>query len=273
MSAAVRPGPGIDHFEGRVAVVTGGASGIGLAIARALAAGGATVVVADLDGVAAEAAAREVDGHAYVVDVSDADAVGAMASWVAQTFETMDILVNNAGVGPLDQFRSLGLADFRWVFEINFWGVVHGTAAFLPMLEANPRGSAIVNTASMAALLPSAGITAYGASKAAVLSLSDSLRAELEPAGDVAVMVLLPALVDTNILVNAARRPSHDDRSRDGSDFLPSGRTIDADHVGLLVVDGLRRGATHVFTHNETADGVAARCDELLSAYQKDTTP
>jgi short-subunit dehydrogenase len=122
----------------------------------------------------------------------------------------------------------------------------------------------------MAAVLPNTGITAYGASKAAVLALSDSLRAELGPTHRVGVTVLLPALVDTNITVRAAERPGHANRSHDTTDFLPPGRTISAEDVGHQVVDGLRRGAAHIFTHPETQDQVRARNNELLAAYESE---
>jgi NAD(P)-dependent dehydrogenase (short-subunit alcohol dehydrogenase family) len=275
---AARPGAGkrvtgvpIADFDGRVAVVTGAGSGIGRGIAAALAGAGATVVVADIDLVAAQQVADELDAVAARIDVTDAQDLSKLARWVHETFDRVDILVNNAGVGPLDEFRSLTLADFRWVMDINFWGVVHGITAFLPYLEQNEHRAAILNTASMAAVLPNTGITAYGASKAAVLNLSDSLRAELAPAGHVGVTVLLPALVDTNITANATGRPDHDARTHETTDFLPPGRTITPEEVGALVVDGLRRGATHVFTHPETQQVLSIRHDDLLAAYDNES--
>ena len=261
----------ISDLQGRVAVVTGGGSGIGRGIARALSGAGAAVVVVDRDLQAARAVAEEVRGTAHQVDVTSLAEMEALAAEVADSWGRVDVLVNNAGVGPLDDFASLTPADFHWVMDINFWGVFHGITAFLPYLRDNQAGAYIVNTASMAAVLPNAGITAYGASKAAVLALSDSLRAELEAGTKIGVMVLLPALVSSNITANAAARPGHAARGRETSEFLPPGRTIEPADVGAMVLDGLRRGATHVFTHPETSEPLQARFAELLAAYGANT--
>jgi NAD(P)-dependent dehydrogenase (short-subunit alcohol dehydrogenase family) len=261
-----RPTTGIREFDGRVAVVTGGASGIGRGIATALVAAGATVVLADRDTSLAEATGKEIGALNCTVDVTDPNAMEQLAQELYAEFGRIDILVNNAGVGPLDTFDGFSLDDFRWVMDINFWGVVHGTKSFLPLLKINPDGGYIVNTASMAALLPSAGITAYGASKAAVLALSESLAAELDNSARVGVAVLLPALVDTNINANALARPGQQQGSAT-EDFLPPGTVLDADTVGDMVVEGIRNGSRYIFTHPETRGAVAFHQAELVAAY------
>jgi NAD(P)-dependent dehydrogenase (short-subunit alcohol dehydrogenase family) len=263
----------ITDLHGRVAVVTGGGSGIGRGIAQALSDAGAAVVVVDRDLQAAQAVAEEVGGAAHQADVTSLAEMEALAAEVSDSCRRVDVLVNNAGVGPLDDFASLSPADFHWVMDINFWGVFHGITAFLPYLRDNQDGAYIINTASMAAVLPNAGITAYGASKAAVLALSDSLRVELEADTRIGVMVLLPALVSSNITSNAAGRPGHAARGRETSEFLPPGRTIEPADVGAMVLNGLRRGATHVFTHPETSEPLQARFAELLAAYGATTGP
>ena len=175
-----------------LAVVTGAASGIGRATALALAARGMTVVGADLDaGGAAEA------GVPYAVDVSDPDAMERFAAWVREEHGTPDVLVNNAGVGVGGSFFDHTVADWRRVVDVNLMGVVHGCLFFGPAMAARGRGH-IVNVASAAAYTPTRQLPAYGATKAGVLMLSQSLRAELRGSG-VGVSAICPGFVATGI--------------------------------------------------------------------------
>lgn len=257
----------MQDFSGRVAVVTGAASGIGRGIAACLAAEGATVVIADADGPGAERAARDLAAHARPVDVTDPAAVQALAGSVIRDFGRVDILVNNAGVGPLSTFDDLTLADFGWVMNINFFGVVHGLKSFLPLLLANPDGGYVVSTASVAALIPAPGTAAYAASKAAVVALTETLAAEL---GDrIGLSVLLPALVRTSITANASKRPGHHEDAPRPEEFLPPVRVLEPEEVGALVIAGMRAGERYIFTHPETRPGTAARCQALLSSYDR----
>lgn len=259
---------GISDFRGRVAVVTGAASGIGRGIAASLAREGATVVIADLDRHGAERAARDLGAHARPVDVTDPAAIQDLADGVARDFGRADILVNNAGVGPLSTFDDLTLADFGWVMDINFWGVLHGLRSFLPLLLANPAGGYIVNTASVAALIPSAGTAAYAAAKAAVVALTETLGVELAGTA-VGVSMLLPALVRTSILDNATRRPGHHAGAPPAADFLPPGRVLEPEQVGAIVVAAIRAGERYIFTHPETERAVRERYDALLGSYAR----
>lgn len=256
----------ISDFTSRVAVVTGGASGIGRGIASALIDTGATVVLVDRDAELVAITAKELGALSRHADVTDAAAMDALADDLRSELGRIDILVNNAGVGPLDTFDGLSLADFKWVMDINFWGVVHGIKSFLPHLRDNPDGGYIVNTASMAALLPSPGITAYGPSKAAVLALSESLATELQGSAQIGVAVLLPALVRTNINTNALERPGEQTGSSN-EDFLPPGYLLEPEVVGAMVVEGMRSGASYIFTHPETHDIVAGHQAQIRAAY------
>lgn len=257
----------MQDFSGRVAVVTGAASGIGRGIAACLVAEGATVVIADADGPGAERAARDLAAHPRPVDVTDPAAMQGLAGSVIRDFGRVDILVNNAGVGPLSTFDDLTLADFSWVMDINFFGVVHGIKSFLPLLLDSPGGGYIVSTASVAALIPGPGTAAYAASKAAVVALTETLAAEY---GDrIGLSVLLPALVRTSITANASKRPGHHDDAPRPEDFLPPGRVLEPGEVGALVIAGMRAGERYIFTHPETRAGTAARCQALLSAYDR----
>ncbi|MFI6357255.1 SDR family NAD(P)-dependent oxidoreductase [Streptomyces sp. NPDC050743] len=257
----------IDRFDGRVAVVTGGASGIGRGIAENLLAAAATVVVADVDAAAARRTAADIGAIAEVVDVTDAADVQALADRVVKRHGRVDVVVNNAGVGPLATFDDLLPADFHWVMDVNFWGVVHGLKSFLPLLQANPEGGYIVNTASVAAVVAAPGTTAYAASKAAVVAVSEVLAAELDQAGQVGVSILLPGLVRTNINANAVKRPGHRESGSRTEDFLPTMTVLEPTQVGAMVVDAMRSGRLHVFTHPETRQMVTARSDALAAAF------
>ena len=257
----------MQNLEGRVAVVTGGASGIGRGIAENLVAAGAVVVVADVDAAAASRTADEIGAVAEAVDVTDADSVQALADRVMERHGRVDVLVNNAGVGPLATFDDLLLADFHWVMDVNFWGVLHGLKSFLPLLEANPDGGYVVNTASVAAVVGAPGTTAYAASKAAVVAVSEVLAAELGEAGNVGISILLPGLVRTNINAASVNRPGFREDGPRTEDFLPPMTLLEPKDVGAMVLDAIRTGRRYVFTHPETQGAVTARADAITGAF------
>jgi NAD(P)-dependent dehydrogenase (short-subunit alcohol dehydrogenase family) len=148
---------GIDRIDGTVAIVTGGASGIGLGIARCLAGEGATVVIADVERAALRTASAELGAMGVETDVRDPAGVHRLADAVLERHGHVDIVVNNAGIGPFAAVAHLQPADWRWIINVNLWGVINGISTFLPLLRANPNGGHIVNTASMAGLTPRPG--------------------------------------------------------------------------------------------------------------------
>lgn len=188
------------RFAGQVAVVTGAASGIGQALSRALADEGAIVVLADLDGESARrtASAIGVDAEGVNVDVTDSAAVQALVDSVAERHGRIDLLCNNAGIGPGGPVQDLGLEDWRQVIDVDLLGVVYGVAAAYPLMV-RQRSGHIVNTASLAGLLPSPLLTPYAAAKAGVVGLSLSLRVEAAAYG-VGVTVVCPGPVETPLL-------------------------------------------------------------------------
>jgi NAD(P)-dependent dehydrogenase (short-subunit alcohol dehydrogenase family) len=189
-------------FHGKVAIVTGGASGIGLAMSRRLTELGATVIVADINREAGEAAAASLGAEFLLVDVADLASVKALIAETAERHGRIDYLFNNAGIAIVGSVRDTPVKDWYRVFDINVRGVVHGIDAVYPLFIKQGFGH-IVNTASIAGLIPCPGLVAYSASKHAVVGLSTGLRVEAAKHG-VKVSVVCPGFVRTPILENAS---------------------------------------------------------------------
>ncbi|MEU9782084.1 SDR family oxidoreductase [Streptomyces phaeochromogenes] len=201
-------GPYADRFGGQLVLVTGAGSGIGRATAFAFAEAGARVVAVDRD---AESAARTAElslligapqAWAETVDVSDEQAMEKLAEKVAAEYGVVDVLVNNAGIGLSGSFLDTTAEDWRNILDVNLWGVIHGCRLFGKQMAERGQGGHIVNTASAAAYLPSRTLPAYSTSKAAVLMLSECLRAELAGQG-IGVTAICPGFINTNITSTA----------------------------------------------------------------------
>lgn len=219
------PGRYADRFSGQLVLVTGAASGIGRATAFAFAEAGARVVAVDRDG---EGAARTAEMARLVgapeawgecVDVSDEQAMEKLAAKVATEYGIVDVLVNNAGIGLSGAFLDTSAEDWKKVLDVNLWGVIHGCRIFGRQMAERGQGGHIVNTASAAAYLPSKTLPAYSTSKAAVLMLSECLRAELA-SKSIGVSAICPGIVNTNITatsrfagVDAAEEKRRQERS------------------------------------------------------------
>lgn len=187
-------------FEHRVALVTGAGSGIGRAIAQALDQHGAIVHCADIDGAAAEQTASQLQqGAAHTLDVTNADAVQALADTLYADGAGVDLLFNNAGIGHAGAVADCTLDDWRQMLDVNVMGVVHGIHVFLPKMLARGSKAHIVNTASAAGLTPLPGMAPYCAAKHAVVGLSQSLASELHD-GPIQVTILCPGTINTDIV-------------------------------------------------------------------------
>ncbi|MGV9656016.1 SDR family oxidoreductase [Streptomyces koyangensis] len=193
-----------ERFAGQLVLVTGAAGGIGRATALAFATAGARVIAADRDGAGAAGTARAAlaagapQAWAETVDVGDEQAMEKFAAKVAAEYGTVDILVNNAGVGLSGSLLDTTPEEWRRILDVNLWGVIHGCRLFGRQMAERNQGGHIVNLASAAAYLPSRTLPAYSTSKAAVLMLSESLRAELAPRS-IGVTAICPGIVNTGI--------------------------------------------------------------------------
>jgi NAD(P)-dependent dehydrogenase (short-subunit alcohol dehydrogenase family) len=209
---------GRSRKNGKVAVITGAASGIGEAIARRFDEAGFDLVLADIEAEPLERVAGDLRALAVPTDVGSAREVEELAVRTIDRFGRVDILCSNAGVvGGAGEFGDLSDADWRWVFDVNLFGAVHGVQSFLPHLLANPEGGVIVHTASDAGLMVAPFLAHYSASKAAMISFSESVRLELEREGrnDVAICVLLPGPVRTRFGDTGRHRPARFGPHRD----------------------------------------------------------
>jgi len=233
------------------AVVTGAGSGLGRALARALAARGATVVVSDLREGGARATADAITGaggsaHVVLCDVSRADDVARLAEEASRGGE-VDLVVNNAGIGAAGEIGVASLDDWRRTIEINLLGVVHGCHYFVPGMRARGRGH-VLNVASAAAFGSAPTMGAYNATKAAVVSLSETLAAEAGADG-VGVTVLCPGFFKTEILAGAVGTMSAEQRRFVETQMARSKH--DADGIAGLALAAVEAGKLYAVPHAE----------------------
>lgn len=263
--------------RGQVAVITGGASGIGRAMALAFADRGIDVVVADLSAerLAATVAAiedRGVAAEAVTTDVRIAEHVDALAARALTRFGRIDIVCNNAGVVTSgNTMWETPQDEWNWVLAVNLMGVIHGLRAFVPHLVAQNRGH-VVNTASIAGLVAQAGTGPYLASKHGVVALSEGLALELAAAGvDVGVTVVCPGVVDTDILSSGRDAPAEiaigdifrQLAERDDPALRPTGVLTAPEEVAAQILQAIESNRLHV-APAEVAPDVRARFERLL---------
>jgi len=260
------------ELEGRVAVVTGGGSGIGRAMAEAFARERATVVVADIDEDAAAtvvASVRARGGEALGVrtDVTELASVQALAETTFKTFGKVHVLCNNAGVALWGGLESATHRDWQWVLGVNLWGVIHGIETFVPRMIAQREPGHIVNTASMAGLVATRGLGVYNTSKYAVVGLSETLAKDLRQHG-LGVSVLCPMGVATQIRASARNRPARLANAAPSAEEPVElmGRTLDPAAVAEMVVDAIRANRLYVITHEEGLEALRRRHERLEQA-------
>jgi NAD(P)-dependent dehydrogenase (short-subunit alcohol dehydrogenase family) len=266
----------MSSFADKVAVVTGGGSGIGRALALGLAREGARVVVADVDEAdAAETvrlvAAAGASGLAVRTNVAERRDVEALADRVFDRYGAAHVLCNNAGVVVHGGLEAATWEDWQWVLGVNLWGVVHGLLAFVPRMIAGGEGGHVVNTASMAGLIASQGLGVYNTSKYAVVGLSETLAKDLRPHG-IGVTVVCPMGVATRIRASARNRPAALRSARgapDEGEITLIGRTLGPEEVAARTLAAVRSGELYVITHDEAVEPLRRRFQRLEDAARR----
>ena len=270
----------MNDFENRVAVITGGASGIGAALARAFAERGAKLVLADIDpetlaAAEAEHAGRGTDVLAVRTDVTKRDAVFALADAAGKHFGAVHIVCNNAGVATYGDIAKAPPEDWEFTMNVNFWGVAYGVQAFVPRLIEQGQGGHIVNTASMAGLVGMSWLGIYNASKFAVVGLSESLYRELRPQG-IGVSVLCPMVVQTNLDATTAKNRPGNLQPSTAPAPQPSaadmqGTVKQPEEVALRVVRAIERKQLYVPTHDEQREILKRRAARIDAAFEPES--
>jgi NAD(P)-dependent dehydrogenase (short-subunit alcohol dehydrogenase family) len=277
----------VNVMEDRTAFITGGASGIGLGIAGAFVEAGMKVVLADLrqDHIDEALAGFRKRGlsenvHAIRLDVTDRTAMAAAAEETGRVFGKLHILVNNAGVGIQGPFKGITYADWDFGLAVNLGGVINGLQTFLPRIRAHGEGGHIVNTASLAALVPMpAQFVIYQTAKAAVVTLSEAIQSELAQE-NIGVSVLCPGPVRTNIHELAKNRPAQFGvgeafraTEEAGGTKVPFPSMMEPAEVGGLVLKAIRGNELYIITHGEWKPMAEARHAALIAAMPEKLDP
>ncbi len=260
-------------ISGSAAAVTGAASGIGRALALELAARGCDLALADRDEAGLQAVAGEIAKTSqcklttHRVDVGEPGEITGFAEAATAAHPTLNIVINNAGVALLGQFTEIDQAQMDWLFNINFWGVVHATRAFLPHLE-RQRQAHIVNLSSLFGIIAPPGQTAYCAAKFAVRGFSESLRHELAVArSPVKLSVVHPGGISTNIVRNSRTGVGVTDNARRAQSidrFDAIAKTTPA-VAALRIIEGIEKNAPRILIGND------ARFMDLLQRFRPAT--
>jgi NAD(P)-dependent dehydrogenase (short-subunit alcohol dehydrogenase family) len=263
----------MDDFRDKVAVVTGGASGIGRSICNALASEGTHVVVADIDAQSAKKTAEALTGLgarsiAVATDVSNSESVALLASTVVKEMGGVDIVCNNAGVYVGGDMADVTEDDWRFVLSINLDGVFRVGQAFAKILREQGRGGHIVNTASVAGFLSHGPGVAYSVSKYGVVAYSEALRGDLEPHG-IGVSTLCPGPIRTSLASSdSLRMPDEETGGKSQAlwEFIREG--MEPEDIGPIVLAGIRDNAAYIYTH-DFSDAFADRFQRVLKDFER----
>jgi NAD(P)-dependent dehydrogenase (short-subunit alcohol dehydrogenase family) len=274
----------MQELVGKTAFVTGGASGIGLALGRAFVGAGMKVMLADVETDALAAAVKSLHNLGAEVggvtcDVADAASVNRAAQVAFEAFGNVHVVCNNAGVAGGGGIDNISLGDWRWVLDVNLMGVLHGIRTFVPHIRAHGQGGHIVNTASMAGMVNGLGFSPYFASKFAVVAMSEGLAIQLEPVG-IGVSVLCPGFVRTRISESWRNRPERYGPAEVLNPSSPAAAIaaqiaqlvqsgLDPSVVAARTLAAIRANELYVFTHPEMRGAVEMRFNAILAAMDR----
>jgi NAD(P)-dependent dehydrogenase (short-subunit alcohol dehydrogenase family) len=266
----------MERLHDRVAVITGGASGIGFATAEVMAREGVRLVLADIERTALDAAVAKLRAlgattEGVLCDVSDRSSVQALADAAFEKMGAVHIVFLNAGIAVSGPVVEMTHDDWRWVIDVDLWGVIHGVESFAQRIVAQGQGGHIAATASFAGVVPNVGLGPYCVAKYGVVALMEVLHKELRPHG-VGASVLCPMRVKTNI--DASGRNRQRDYGGPEEQNYPevdesqlAGNLIDVAAVGRLVVDGIRRNQLYLFPHPESREFIRRRFERMDQAF------
>jgi len=271
----------MEQLAGKVAVITGGASGIGLATAKALAARGTNLVLADIETPALEKAAASLASSGVKIesvtcDVSNLADVQRLAALAFDTMGAVHIVFNNAGVavgGPIAEMKH---SDWDWIIKVNLWGPIHGVEAFLSRIMAQKTEGHILFTASFAGLVPNEGLGPYCVSKYGVVALAEVLQRELR-SYNIGVSVLCPMRIATNIGHSERNRPAdlggpHDSprvQSQDEGNRNMAGRVLNVDDVAAMVLDAIAANRLYILPHEESRKSIRRRFERIDKTFDE----
>ena len=265
----------MQDLNGKIAFITGGASGIGLAMAKAFGRAGMSVMIADIERAALDKAvdelrASQVRAEGVVTDVASADSLRAAALETIAKFGKVHVVCNNAGVGAGGPIGQVAAQDWSWIIGVNLMGVVHGVEIFTPLIAGHGEGGHFVNTASIAGMISPPGMEPYNATKFAVVAMSEGWAGQLAPV-NIGVSILCPGFVKTRIHESRRNRPGgagdDDALSTEAAASVLGG--IPPEVVGERVVEAVRGDELYIFTHAEFRVPVAARFDAILAGFDK----
>jgi len=265
-------------LSGRVAVITGGASGIGFATAGLLAEAGMKLVLADIEQTALDEAAHALAQRGAQVigvrtDVGELAQVERLAERTFNHYGAAHVLFNNAGVAVFGPVQAMTHADWEWVLKVDLWGVIHGVECFLPRLIAQRQGGHIVNTASFAGLVANQGLSVYCVAKYGVVALSECLARDVRE-HDIGSSVLCPMVVETRINQSARNRPREFGGPERDLDVSPAqagkmrGRVLPVAEVAAKVVKAIRDNELYIVTHEESREFIRRRFERIDRAFE-----
>ncbi|WP_406814120.1 SDR family NAD(P)-dependent oxidoreductase [Mycobacterium sp. M23085] len=265
----------MDGFQGRGAVITGGASGIGLATATEFGRRGARLVLADVDESALRRAvahlqAQGFDAHGVTCDVRHLDQMVHLADEAFRLLGQVDIVFSNAGIVVAGPLAAMTHEDWRWVIDIDLWGSIHAVESFVPRLIEQDKGGHIAFTASFAGLVPNAGLGAYGVAKYGVVGLAETLARELKDNG-IGVSVLCPMVIETGLVANSERIRGADDGLAAAPDLtsgfgaLPPTQddTVSVEDVARLTADAIVANRLYILPHEAARASVRRRFERI----------